>query len=205
LTNKHWQATTTDGQVFEAKNVVLTLPSYEAAHLVAPHYPDVAQRLAHIHYTELAQVHMGFNENDIHAAIKGFGGLHPPSSGAFTSGVLWVSSVLPMRAPAGSQLLVAFVGGEGRPSISGVSTEEILDKVEAELRQLYQIDAPATVRHLRRWERAIPQYDDRMLGMAAAAEHPEADHLYLQANYIGGVSVQDCIKKALRLADRLVG
>lgn len=203
LPDGRWRAITESGEAFEARNIVLSVPAYRAAHLLAQHHPDAAHRFGCVHYTELAQVHIGFDSKDIHRPLHGFGGLHPPAAGTFTSGVLWVSSVLPMRAPAGSQLLVAFVGGEGRPSITGMPTEAILDKVEAELRKLYQINAPATVRHLRRWDCAIPQYDRRMLGVAEAAQALEADRLYVQANWVGGVSVQDCIKKALRLAERL--
>lgn len=203
LPDGRWRAITESGEAFEAKNIVLAVPAYRAAHLLAQYHPDAAHRFGCVHYTELAQVHIGFDLKDIHRPLHGFGGLHPPGAGTFSSGVLWVSSVLPMRAPAGSQLLVAFVGGEGRPSITGMATEAILDKVEAELRKLYQIDAPATVRHLRRWDCAIPQYDKSMLGVAEAAHALEVDNLYIQANWVGGVSVQDCIKKALRLAERL--
>jgi protoporphyrinogen/coproporphyrinogen III oxidase len=205
LPDGRWQAQTTAGTTYDAQNVVLALPSYTAAHLLAPHAQGLAQRLAHVHYAELAQVHLGFADSAIGEPLRGFGGLHPPSAGTFTSGVLWISAVLPMRAPVGQQLLVAFVGGEGRPSISGLSDEILLDKAEAELRQLYKIDAPASIRHLRRWERAIPQYDHRLLGLAKEAEQLEADNLYLHSNYIGGVSVQDCIKKSLRLAEKLAG
>ena len=198
-----WAATDQNGQTYQTRHLVLALPAYRAAALLAPHYPTLAQRLAAVHYTELAQVHIGFAEKDITRPLKGFGGLHPPGAGTFTSGVLWVSSVLPMRAPAGSQLLVAFVGGEGRPSIAALSDEEILTRTEAELRRLYGIDAPATVRHLRRWRQAIPQYDARMLGLAEALPAPEADGLFVTGNFVGGVSVQDCILKGLRLAERL--
>ncbi len=198
-----WLATDHNGDTYQARQVVLALPAYQAGKLLAQHYPNLAKRLAQVHYTELAQVHIGFAEKDIARPLRGFGGLHPPAAGTFTSGVLWVSSVLPMRAPAGSQLLVAFVGGEGRPSIATLPDAEILDRTEAELRRLYGIEAPATVRHLRRWRQAIPQYDHRLLGLAEAAQAPEPDGLYLNGNYIGGVSVQDCILKGLRLAERL--
>jgi len=200
LPDAHWLATDTQGRSYTAAHVVLAVPAYEAAHLLASTHPSVAQRLAHIHYTGMAQVHLGFETTTIGSPLLGFGGLHPPSEGTFASGILWISSVLPMRAPAGQQLLVAFVGGQGRTIIEGLSDAQILDRAEAECRKLYHITAPATVRHLRRWARAIPQYDEHALGLDALATELKADNLYLQANYLGGVSVQDCIKKGLKLS-----
>ena len=203
IPNGNWQATSAKGDVYEAQNLVLALPAYEAARLLATRYPAAAVAFSKINYAQMAQVHLGFRTKDIGRPLQGFGGLHPPEAEAFTSGVLWISAVLPMRAPADHTLLVAFVGGVNRTDIAPLSDEQLLDHTEAELHRLYQIEAPATLRHLRRWPQAIPQYDKNLLGIAQIAKELEADNLYIHSNYIGGVSVQDCIKKSLRLADEL--
>ena len=59
------------------------------------------------------------------------------------------------------------------------------------------------MRHLRRWPRAIPQYDAALTPLPAHAEALEAESIYLHTNWYKGVSVYDCIKKGLALAERL--
>ena len=52
-----------------------------------------------------------------------------------------------------------------------------------------------------RWEKAIPQYDENILPVHQALNSVKDDGLYACANWIDGVSVPDCIKKARSLAE----
>ncbi len=194
---------TRQGKDFVCSQVVIALPAYIASKLVQDIDPDLAARLNQVHYPELAQIHLGFKQEAISQSMKGFGGLHPPAEGTFTSGSIWVSSLFPMRTPMGRALLCTFAGGAGRPSIAGMSDAEVLAKATEEIRRIYGISAEPELAHLRRWERAIPQYDRHLLGLEDSAKKVEKKGIYFCANYIGGVSVAECLKKGLALAEQL--
>jgi oxygen-dependent protoporphyrinogen oxidase len=59
---------------------------------------------------------------------------------------------------------------------------------------------------VRRWPRAIPQYEvghGRFVGLAQALER-ELPGLKLAGNYLRGISVPDCIANGLAVADAVL-
>jgi oxygen-dependent protoporphyrinogen oxidase len=61
-------------------------------------------------------------------------------------------------------------------------------------------------RDLARWPRAIPQYEvghGRFVELARGIEK-EIPGLHLSGNFVGGVSVPDCIQNATELAEALL-
>lgn len=202
-TRSGYRLETRQGEAFECSKLVLSVPAYEAARLLNPLDTKITDRLEKVYYPPLAQIHLGFKENAIGQPLKGFGGLHPPSERTFTSGAIWISSLFPMRAPLGRALLCTFAGGAGRTDIAVLTDEEILDKAIQEIGAIYRIKEVPELAHLRRWDHAIPQYDHKLLGLGEVASGLEKNGIYFNVNYLGGVSVADCLKKGLALAERL--
>ena len=194
---------TKDGKLFTCKKLVLTLPAYSAAALLQPVHPAASGVFAGIHYPAVAQLHFAFKRADVGFHLRGFGGLHPPNAGTFTSGAIWLSSLFPLRCPPTEVLLCVFVGGVGRPSIADMGEADILKKAVEEIGRIYEISGAPTMQHIRLWPRAIPQYDSGLNGVAEAAADLEKDNIFILANWLGGVSVQDCIKKAIALSEKL--
>ncbi len=72
----------------------------------------------------------------------------------------------------------------------------MFQRVHQELVEGFGITATAPVfRSLKRWEQAIPQYDSHSLALKQFVQDAEADQVYVCANWYGGVSLSDCIKK----------
>ena len=202
LPNSHYRITT-PRDVFECEQLIICLPAWEATRLLKTLQPDGAQAFSQIRYPEMAQIHLAWPKRNVNVTLKGFGGLHPPCQGRFTAGAIWVSSLFPLRCPHEEALLCVFAGGDGRPPIAGMTNEQILNRAEEEVRFLYRVDGPPTLRHMRRWPRAIPQYDAALTPLPQHAQALEQQGIFLHTNWYGGVSVYDCIKKALRLAEKL--
>ncbi|MFN8747053.1 MAG: protoporphyrinogen oxidase, partial [Pseudanabaena sp.] len=55
------------------------------------------------------------------------------------------------------------------------------------------------------WDKAIPQYEIGHLERLATIETElqKSQGLYVSANFIGGVSLGDCIKRSLQEADKI--
>src|SRR6202035_3437330 len=106
------------------------------------------------------------------------------------------------RAPAGHVALSAFLGGRTDPEAAGLGDDEIFRLILGDLRQALGITGEPVFRHLRRWPRAIPQYEvghGRLVALAREIEE-SLPGLAIGGNFLSGVSVPDCIENAVALA-----
>ena len=180
-----------------ARAVVVAVPAYAAASLVAPLAPEAAAALAAIEYPPVATVACCYRRDDVAHPLDGFGFLAPRKESPPILGCLFSSSMFAGRAAASQVLLTAFVGGVRSGPLATKAEDEIAADVTAALghylgarRPLWQV--------VTRWPRAIPQYNLGHRDRIAACERAEAalPGLRFCANWRGGVSVADCIKSA---------
>jgi oxygen-dependent protoporphyrinogen oxidase len=188
-----------------ARTVVLAVPAWVAATLVAPQVPAAAQALEAIHYPPVAAVASAYDRADIAHALDGFGFLVPEKERRRILGTIFSSTLFENRAPAGTALLTTFVGGMRQPELARLDDEAIARTVHDELANLVGVRAAPRWTRVSRWERAIPQYTPGHLDRMAALDAAERDlpGLYFCANYRGGISVADCIKSADAMAVRI--
>jgi len=121
-------------------------------------------------------------------------------------GVLFPSEIFPGRAPEGHTVLTAFVGGRTEPEAAGWDDDRLMSVILGELRQTVGVRGEPLIRTIRRWPRAIPQYEvghGRFLELAGEIEaaHPG---LRIGGNFLHGVSVPDCIRNATELAGAML-
>ncbi len=191
-----------DGLV-EADKLVLACPSGAASQFLANAYPDFTALLKQIEYAPMAAVHSVYPKKAVGFALDGFGALHPPIEGLFSLGSVWNSSVFQYRCKNEEVLFTTFVGGALGKEKLKLPDSQVLAKVQQELKQLYHIEAPPLKQRIFRWEQAIPQYTQSLLPVVAAAKALEQEQLFVCANWLGGVSLPDCIRKGKLLADVL--
>ncbi len=210
LPTGQWQITTSAGQyVFD--KVVLATATEPAARLLQSAYPTVAGAIQKIEYPPMTAVHSAYKRADVRHPLNGFGGLNPAKEGRFCAGHIWSSSTFDFRCPADEVLFTTFVGGKqgertGQPNNADQPDAVIFERVHAELAASFGISAPAPVwRKLTRWERAIPQYDASLATAKPLIASLEPDNLFVCANWYGGVSLSDCIRKGRELGGRLAG
>ena len=199
---------TPDGlMLVEARSLLLTVPAQIASDLIWPLAPEAARALQEIYYPPVACVILAYPTDAYRRPLDGFGNLIPRSVGLKTLGTIWASTLFEGRAPAGWAHTINFIGGATDPEIARADPAAIAQQVHADLQKiLLKPDAPAPkVLSVRRWRRAIPQYEighqRRLDTVAAALDDLPGLHLY--SNYIGGVSVGDCIKGGGAEAERI--
>jgi oxygen-dependent protoporphyrinogen oxidase len=187
---------------FRTKAVVLAVPAYAAAPLVAPIAPAGASALRAIPYPPVAVVCSVYSRNAIRHPLDGFGVLVPECEGRQTLGTIFSSTLFEQRAPAGQVLLTTFVGGMRQPALARLDEPALKALVQNEMAALLGVTAPPEFVNVRQWSQAIPQYTlghaERMRQLDAAES--AAPGLFFCANYRGGVAVADCVASANRVS-----
>jgi len=198
---------TADGRI-HARRVVLAVPADIAARLAEESSNQQSRIFDEIPYAPVAVAALGFRREDISHPLGGFGFLVPRTEKLRILGCLFPSEIFSEsgRAPAGHTALSAFAGGSTDPEIVSWSDERILAQVIQELRPLLGLRGEPVVTTIRRWPRAIPQYEVGHGRFLESAKRMEANitGLLFGGNYLGGVSVPDCIRNGAEIARRIL-
>ncbi len=195
-----------NGGSIAARRVVLAVPADSLAASLAEMSHGGSAPLAEIPYAPVVSVGLGFRRRDVHHPLDGFGFLVPRGEQLRLLGCLFPSSLFDGRAPAGHVALAAFFGGRADPEVLRLDDAQIRRLVIDELdRALGLGDAPVQM-VIRRWPRAIPQYELGYGRHVAWVEAFERAHpgLHVGGNLFGGISVPDCIRKGVALAERIL-
>lgn len=192
---------TGDGRI-EAERVVLAVPADVAARLLDDLTGGASRLFAEIPNAPVAVVSLGVRREDVAHPLDGFGFLVPRKEGLNLLGCLFPSTLFPGRAPEGHAALVAFVGGRTNPEIVTRDDEAVYATVRQELGRALGLRGEPAFHHVRRWPRAIPQYELGHGRFVARAEEIEKDFpgLRIGGNFLRGISVPDCIRNATALA-----
>lgn len=168
--------------IFEAPEIISTLPAYALAPLIGE--PELEK----IEYRSLTTVHLGYAQNLL--PREGFGYLIARQEKEPILGVVWDSSVFPEQNKRELETrLTVMIAGKGEESIA-------LEAIARHLGVTSPPDWVSTEFH----ERAIPQFPvgyEKLLAnirQKIAHTHPG---LILAGSYCSGVSVRDCICYAL--------
>lgn len=195
----------TDAGPVDARKIILAVPADAAARLLDEATAGASRAFAEIPYAPVAVVALGYRREDVVHALDGFGFLVPRRQGLRILGCLFPSSIFPERAPDRHVALTVFVGGRTDPEIVERNNEDVLTVVEGDLQRALGIRGEPVYHIVRRWPRAIPQYEIGHGRFVELGEKIERDlpGLLLSGNYLRGVSVPDCIKNATALAEVL--
>jgi oxygen-dependent protoporphyrinogen oxidase len=202
---RRWIVHGDGGDRWPADAVVLACPAYEQAGILRHLDLKLAQKIGSIRYNRLAVVALGYWRADVPGELDGFGFIVPQRLKRDILGVQWCSSIFPQRAPDEMILLRAMCGGWNRPDIVDWDDERLTRAVRAELQIAMKITAEPVFRSVIRWDRAIPQYHLGHLDLVTNIEKQTENYpgLFLTGNSYHGVSLNDCIEQAEKLAMRI--
>ncbi len=201
--------TVDDGpRTFRTRHLVLAPSVHEARRLLEPVLPEAAGILAPIVSAPMVVVNLGFKREDIGHPLDGFGFLVPQSEPDFPLlGVLWADSIFPHHAPSGCCLLRVFVGGSRTPDAAALSSDDLVARAMSGMGDLLQVRGDPVLVDICRWPAAIPQYHighmERMARLRA--EIAGTGNLDIVGNYLEGVSLNDCVRCATNVADKIIG
>jgi oxygen-dependent protoporphyrinogen oxidase len=112
-----------------------------------------------------------------------------------------VSSKWEGRAPEGSALLRAFIGGAHDPGAVSLSDDEMVAAVRADLAGVLGITAEPTLRRVYRWPNAAAQHTVGHLSRVETIERRLAAHggLFVAGSGFRAVGIPDCVTDARRV------
>jgi len=156
-------------------------------------------------YNPIDVMHFAFSKKDYTNKIKGFGLLSKKSEGKSFLGILFNSDIFPNVAPANQKLITVLVGGENQSNLCKLDKNKILNKVEDEIKELLGIKKIIFKKH-HRWTNAIPRYNIENIKLLNSNVRKKLllhQNVFVNGNYIQGVSVSDCILKSKQLTDKI--
>lgn len=193
----------TDHGFLEADAVILALPSHAAARILSELDPSLSAQLASISYAGVATLHLAYAATHVGNPLEGFGYVAPAREGRAVMACTFAHRKFPGRAPRGTVLLRAFIGGALQESLLSRSDEELTALALSDLTPLLNLKGKPLWTSLQRWPRAMPQYAVGHLERIEAIEQGQErwPGLALAGNWLRGVGVPDCIESGERAAD----
>ena len=194
-----WRVERAGGAAIEADAVIVTVPSGQAAALVARLDPRLTETLASIPFASTSVVHLAFRREDIASDLEGYGYVIPRREGSGVLACTWTSSKWHDRAPPGMALLRLYTRSQG-------SDEELEALTRDELRMTMDITAAPVLMRIFRWPAAMPQYtlDHPRRLDEIEARCARLDGLYLAGASYRGVGIPDCIESGSRAARQVM-
>jgi oxygen-dependent protoporphyrinogen oxidase len=200
---KHIQTNSEISSVPINADVVITAtPAYAAAKIVGNTNPALSQLLTQIPYAPVAVAGLIFKQDSFKKKPDGFGYLVPSKENKDILGVLIESNVYSNRAPEGQIMMRVMLGGAHHPIIINDKQDQILSKAIREIDSIYGLISDPVETFVKLWPKAIPQYeiDYPHLYQSIRQQCAKTPGVYLCANYLDGISFNDCIYNAKVLA-----
>ena len=185
----------------EADVVVLAVPAFVTAELLAEEAPGAASALRRIPYADAQSATLAFPAASV-PRLDGHGVLYAGGEGRGVRGFTWVDRKWANRAPAGKRLVRAFFSD----GAADRSDEELVALALARLRELAG-SAPEPERSwIFRWRRGMPQYAVGHRGLVAKIERGLAalPRLRLAGAGYRGVGVSDVVRDGREAARALL-
>ena len=192
-----------DDRSLPADAVVLTIPAYGAAGLLAPLDRSLSDQLASIPYASSITASLAFRKQDLHHDLDGYGFVVPRIENRLLIASTWTSSKWEHRAPRDTVLVRCYLGGAGREAVLAHTDTELIDLVRMELREILGIDQTPLLTRVHRWPRAMPQYQvGHLHRLAAIGERLERlPGVFLAGAGYRGVGIPDCIRDGMAAAE----
>jgi len=212
-TEEGWRA---GGQ--SARAVIVASPAHAAAALLEPIDAEAAALCARVPYVSTASVALAWPRTAIAHPLAGTGFVvaRRPSTGSGRSraesrdrhsdvritACTFVSSKWDERAPEGTALLRAFVGGAHDPDVLSLTDDALVAAVRADLGRVLGITAAPSLARVHRWPRAGAQHLVGHLARVDTVERRLAARggLFVAGSGFRAVGIPDCVADGRNVA-----
>jgi oxygen-dependent protoporphyrinogen oxidase len=198
-----WRIELLNGPALEADAVVIATEAHASARLLDGFDPELALHLRSIPYASSVVVNIAYNRDQVTHPLDGFGAVVPSLENRSILAISFLSVKFPGRAPAGTVLMRAFVGGAMQPDLFDRDDEAIVTLVRRDLAELLGAHGEPVLVEIARHPRAMPQYTLGHLDRVAKIRERVAQHsrLILAGNAFNGVGIPDCIRSGQDAAE----
>jgi oxygen-dependent protoporphyrinogen oxidase len=186
--------------------VVLAVPAYSAASLLATTSPELSSELAAIRYSSSITVGLGYDRDIRRSIPPGFGFLVPRSAGKRLLAATFVHNKFPHRAPPDRALLRCFFAGSTAENIWELSDDAIVGIVRNELQQILGLRASPLFARVYKWKSAMAQYGVGHLDRLERIDRlrQQLPSLALAGNGYRGIGIPDCVRSGQDAAKQLL-
>jgi len=201
-----WKVFTLEAEI-DADAVCVATPAYATSRILDGVAPELSRSLNLIEYASSATVNLVYRRQDISHALDGFGFVVPAVEKRTLLACTFSSVKYPGRAPSGTVLVRAFVGGALFPEAYDLGDGRMLAGIAHDLGELLGVKAPPVDSVITRWPRSMPQYNVGHLERVARIEEEAGRFatLALAGAAYRGVGIPDCVRSGEAAAERLVG
>ena len=192
-----------ESEEYFCDRIISTIPSYSLANIIWDN--NFSKTLKKISYSPIFVLHIGLEKSKIKENINGFGVLTKPSDKKSFLGILFNSRIFPHVSPEDYDLITVMVGGSRQPELLELNKEILKSKILKEIKELFSYDGQIIMQHEYLWKKGIPQYglNHSIVNESLKKFHFENKNFYVLGNFIDGISVSDCIRKAKKLVSKL--
>ena len=198
-----FEARLASGETLTSSVLVLAVPAYRVADLMQAVDDDLARLCRTIRYVSSATVALAYPRDAVRHPLNGSGFVVPRAEpGRRIMAASWVSSKWPERAPVGSVLLRAFLGGARDPDVVSENDDTLRSIAHADLAALLGIAQEPTLVRVQRWPRTNAQYEVGHLELVRAIDERIAGlpGLHVTGSGFRGVGIPDCVADGRRVA-----
>jgi len=191
-----WRLSFTGASSLDAEAIILAVPAWVAARLLAGLGVSAARALDTVLYLPSITVSLAYRADQVPATLEGAGCVAAPDSGSAVRACTYAWRKYPNRAPAGYALLRAFVGPvDGDPAAIA----------HAELAAILGIEGDPLWARAFHWPRGLPRYPHGHADRVAAVRERLAGRAPLAIAGAGfdGAGVSACVKSG-REAGRVI-
>jgi protoporphyrinogen/coproporphyrinogen III oxidase len=193
----------TDAEVIEADGVILAIPAFAAAALLAEISPMAARELGAIPYASVAMVTLAFAASSFPDPLAGAGYLVPKPQQRCVTAVSYGTAKWPAWRVDGQVLLRVSLGRFGHDAAAAGTDGELIARALAEIRPALRLTAQPSVARVSRWDRAFPQYLPGHLDRVAAMRSvlaADGRGIVLAGAAYEGIGIPACIRQGIQAA-----
>ncbi|MGN7385929.1 protoporphyrinogen oxidase [Sporosarcina sp. SAFN-015] len=200
-TNRQYDVQLSTGESIRADGLIMAVPSSEAAKLLR-NEPGTTW-LHKINYVSVANIAIAYDASTIPYPLNGTGFVIPRKEGKDLTACTWTSSKWSHSAPKDKVLLRCYVGNEQAQDWVDLTDDQLLQKVQSDLKEIMGITAKPLFHEVTRAVKAMPQYPvnhvEELAAVRQALQRTMPGVFLCGAGY-EGVGVPDCILQGKQVA-----
>lgn len=196
------------GGSFEADRVLVAVPPWAAARLLAGVDAGAGAMLGGVSCGSTATVFLGYRRGDVAHPLDGVGFVVPRAARRPILASTWVSSKWDGRAPEGHVLVRAFFGGAWGEEVLAGTDDDLVRLARSELLALMGLDAEPRMARVFRFDRATAQMRVGHLAMMRTVHESlarTAPGLRVAGGGYDGVGIPDCVRQAEEAVRAMIG
>ncbi len=197
---------TGSNKLHTADVVLIAVPAYAAASILAPLDAPLAEALGTIRYSAAIMVQLAYRSPDVPRVLDASGYIVAPDAGCKAVASTWSSVKFSGRAPD-NHVLLRVVLARKRTDVAFAMDDEALTALAcAELQDTLGVKAAPMLSRVHRWHRSLPQYALGHLERRAQIDDMRKAHsgLYLAGAAFNGTGIPDCIRSAQKAVDAIL-